>query len=486
MFKRTYFINRSLFSFEPLYGQFDKMNSKMTKSTALKQSKIPHDFEIEEVHATRSNLINFKVFLKNLEAKYKHLGAVKIIPPKCFSSGFKEIPRNSKLTRIIKRQSNIVKSGSDYAYEVAFVNPEEKTFGEYYDQLKQKKIKNNLSNEEIKNIEDLTWKAVKNDKINLYSSDQHESLFSDSCQFGNLNKFTLTESFLHTKSIEFIEGIHTPYSYVGDIFTVFPLHIEDFDLYALNYLHLGYKFWYIIPGTELKKLEQLVNRLALDSGIACDNFLRHKSLMIPPSVLKANGIKFSRVTQKTNEFILIFSGGFHSGFNLGYNIAEAINVGADGWLENYPKFNLCNCKTPMNENYLRVRESLEEVYQREIKQRKNINSFKCDICSITVKTKKLMSRHMVLHLPSRNRFYCPVCSNSFSRERDAKNHFKNKHPNLSMPKEFETRSVDNPRPKGNKVSKKRKFTCRYPKCDKTVLSNYGLKRHMNKCRNKPI
>lgn len=87
------------------------MCSKKGKSTVLKQSEIPHDFEIEEEHATKSDLINFKNFLRSLEIKYMNFGAVKIIPPKCFSSGFKEIPRNRKLTRIIKRETKPVRRG---------------------------------------------------------------------------------------------------------------------------------------------------------------------------------------------------------------------------------------------------------------------------------------------------------------------------------------------------------------------------------------
>lgn len=338
------------------------MNTTKKRSSTVKESEVPHDFEIDEVHATPGDLKDLKGFCKRLELKYKANGAVKIIPPKSFNSGFKELPRDYHLSSIIKRNRVTLKSGRDIAYEVAFDERDQMSFGEYYDQLKKKEIENKLSIEKIKEIEDLTWEAVRKDEINKYSSDHNQSLFSDSCTFGNLNKFTMAESFLHTKSIDHIEGIHTPYSYVGDICTVFPLHIEDFDLPAINYLHLGNKFWYIIPSSQLKELEDLAKRIARDNNIPCTNFLRHKSLMIPPSVLKANNIQFSRVVQEKNQFIIIFSGGFHTGFNCGYNIAEAINLGIEGWLERYPQFQLCDCEGSMNDNMLMVKESLDKLY----------------------------------------------------------------------------------------------------------------------------
>lgn len=461
------------------------MNLRKNRPTVIQQSDVPHDFEIDEVFATRADLKDFKSFCKKLEIKYKHKGAVKVIPYEGFDSGFREIPQDFKLNSIIKRKRSHVSSGRDYAYEVAFVDRNHDTFGNYYNQLKKKEIEDKLSPKEIKKIENSTWKAVKNNKINNYSSDQNTSLFADSCEFGNLNKFTIAESFLHTKAINHIEGIHIPYSYVGDIHTVFPLHIEDFDLYALNFLHLGYKFWYIIPGSQREKLETLVNRLAKDSNITCNNFIRHKSLMIPPSVLKENNIQFSRVLQEKNQYIVVFSGGFHTGFNCGYNIAEAINVGADGWLEEYPKFKLCDCVGPMNDNMLIVKETLDKVYNKEIEAKKNINSFKCSVCQISLKTNKLLKRHMVTHELIRQRFYCTKCPSAFTRERQAKTHSEKKHESLSFTECFITKLADNPHPEGRKPTNLRKFTCEFPHCDVTVYKKHGRKQHMKICPYNP-
>lgn len=48
--------------------------------------------------------------------------------------------------------------------------------------------------------------------------------------------------------------------------------------------------------------------------------------------------------QREGEIIVTFPGGYHSGFNKGFNISEAVNVGTPSWLDLYPSFQSCSCK----------------------------------------------------------------------------------------------------------------------------------------------
>ena len=41
--------------------------------------------------------------------------------------------------------------------------------------------------------------------------------------------------------------------------------------------------------------------------------------------------------------MIVFGGAYHEGFNLGFNIAEAINYGTEDWLEVLPIVNYCKC-----------------------------------------------------------------------------------------------------------------------------------------------
>lgn len=91
-----------------------------------------------------------------------------------------------------------------------------------------------------------------------------------------------------------MNGIQTPYLYIGMAGTSFGYHIEDGDLASLNYHHGGHpKIWYVIPRSEGKKLEKLVRKYTLGK---CDLFIRHKQIMVPPTVLKKHNIKFARVS----------------------------------------------------------------------------------------------------------------------------------------------------------------------------------------------
>lgn len=164
-------------------------------------------------------------------------------------------------------------------------------------------------------------------------------------------------------------GILTPYLYLGMLLTSFGLHIEDSDLCSINYMHDGKpKVWYGIPFSEHDKLHRLAEKLfsSLAESAGCNFYIRHKTLMIPPSLLQANGIRFTRVrihclenmnelksflsqhslfqiVQYPGEFVISLSGGYHMGFNCGLNKAEAINFASNRWLKFYKNFKTCGC-----------------------------------------------------------------------------------------------------------------------------------------------
>lgn len=151
--------------------------------------------------------------------------------------------------------------------------------------------------------------------------------------------------------------------------TFFAFHLEDGDLDSINYLHSGKpKVWYIVPGEEEKKLAHLVQEKFPESD--CDLYIRHKNVMVPPSVLRENGIRFGKVlylifisfmsaaknlffskyifyiqiVQNFGEYVVLFSGCCHSGFNCGINAAEAVNFATKEWLIYFPKYRICSCR----------------------------------------------------------------------------------------------------------------------------------------------
>lgn len=82
-----------------------------------------------------------------------------------------------------------------------------------------------------------------------------------------------------------MDGIQSPYLLIGGPLTSFAFHIEDGNVNSINFLHRGaIKFWYFVPPDQNKKLENLTKKLA--KNIDCDFFIRHKTMMIAPLVLK--------------------------------------------------------------------------------------------------------------------------------------------------------------------------------------------------------
>lgn len=91
-----------------------------------------------------------------------------------------------------------------------------------------------------------------------------------------------------------MDGIQSPYLFIGGPLTSFAFHLEDGNANSINFLHRGaIKVWYFILPGQNKKLENLSKKLT--KNVDCDFFIRHKTMMIPPSVLKKHKIKFARV-----------------------------------------------------------------------------------------------------------------------------------------------------------------------------------------------
>lgn len=207
----------------------------------------------------------------------------------------------------------------------------------------------------------------------------------------------------------------------------FGFHLEDMNLNSINYLHRGSpKVWYFVPASEGEKLEKIANEFGKAVNSTCNNFLRHKALLIPPLVLKEQGMRFSWVVQNPDEYIVSFSAGYHSGFNCGWNEAQSINFGTERWLKFFPEFKHCDCR---DENANTVKKILTDVYcQEEGKLQKRKNSFVCDICQKTFTLKNALSRHMKSsHMSKVRRFTCVLCMTNFTTKYGCEDHIKNCH-----------------------------------------------------------
>ena len=65
--------------------------------------------------------------------------------------------------------------------------------------------------------------------------------------------------------------------------------------------------------------------------------------MINPENLLKNGIGLRRAIQRPGEFVISRAAAYHSGFNAGYNIAEAVNFALPDWIKVADKAKSCQC-----------------------------------------------------------------------------------------------------------------------------------------------
>lgn len=143
----------------------------------------------------------------------------------------------------------------------------------------------------------------------------------------------------------YIPGVTQPYLYVGAWRSLFGWHKEDVDLYSINYLHTGApKFWYTIDLDCNEKFEQLASAYFSDLHKECPEFLRHKTTLIEPHILLRNGIRMRKLVQRQREFVISRAKAYHSGFNAGFNIAEAVNFALKGWIPIGKKASFCKCE----------------------------------------------------------------------------------------------------------------------------------------------
>ncbi|XP_065342011.1 probable lysine-specific demethylase 4B [Cloeon dipterum] len=182
------------------------------------------------------------------------------------------------------------------------------------------------------------------DEQRIYGADINGSLMDANLEVWNIGKLG---SILETVSEESnfkIEGVNTAYLYFGSWKTSFAWHVEDMDLYSINYLHFGApKTWYAIPPSKGRDFERVAADYFPEYSKICNAFLRHKTAIISPDVLKSRDIPFDTITQEAGEIIITFPYGYHAGFNQGFNCAEATNFATERWIEYGKRCAQCSC-----------------------------------------------------------------------------------------------------------------------------------------------
>lgn len=231
---------------------------------------------------------------------------------------------------VSSRRLNNTSEAAEYIDEAAFKN-----FHYGMDDLDE------YTAERCAELETHYWKSLGFNQP-MYAADMPGSLFDDSTTSWNVAKLENLLDVLGTK----VPGVNTAYLYMGMWKATFAWHLEDVDLYSINYIHFGApKQWYSISQEDARKFEKAMKAVWPGDAKSCDQFLRHKTYLISPDVLlKQYGVKVNKLVHYEGEFVITFPYGYHSGYNIGYNCAESVNFATESWLEYGRIARKCNCE----------------------------------------------------------------------------------------------------------------------------------------------
>ena len=195
--------------------------------------------------------------------------------------------------------------------------------------------------ERCEELEEKYWKSLSYTNP-MYGADMPGSLFEEDTTCWNVAKLPNLLDILGSK----IPGVNTAYLYLGMWRATFAWHLEDVDLYSINYIHFGApKQWYSISQADAPKFEKAMRCIYSNEAKTCDQFLRHKTFLVSPSLLKNKyGVSVNRVVHREGQFVVTFPIGYHSGYNLGYNCAESVNFALESWLPYGQKAKKCQCE----------------------------------------------------------------------------------------------------------------------------------------------
>jgi [histone H3]-trimethyl-L-lysine9/36 demethylase len=286
--------------------------------------------------------------------------------------GDKELP--SPMTQVLRGLGGI--------YEYTFLDHRPMTAAEFRDKADkyiESQLGSNYKDLSIEQLERKFWKRLgPTMQPAMYGADMEGTLFSedDDCHGFNVSKLQSCLQLLLMDQDDNesggIPGVTTPYLYFGMWASVFCAHTEDMNLLSINYLHAGApKVWYAVPaGEDSQRFEHLMEANYQHARKECPEYLRHKRSLISPMIMKKAGIPFTSTVQYPGDVIVTFPGSYHSGFNTGFNIAEATNFAVPEWIPYGKKAKVCLCRPDSVRMDMNKFENLLLRYESEVIQNK--------------------------------------------------------------------------------------------------------------------
>mmetsp|Transcript_35918 Transcript_35918/g.57711 ORF Transcript_35918/g.57711 Transcript_35918/m.57711 type:complete len:591 (-) Transcript_35918:206-1978(-) len=367
---------------------------------------------------------NFSKYVESIEDEGKKFGLVKIIPPKEFIPraagyhfdrlGYVGKSRNENKTRsstkledpaIIHSPVRQHVNGSRGVYEVISIMETDYMTVHGFSNECDKRL-NSCSRRErkyfqdrdFKQLERAYWSNISHRSPPLYGADSPGSLFDKDQESWNCNDLGTILNLIRND----LPGVTLPMLYFGMWQSTFSWHVEDMNLFSINYLHFGKpKQWYGIPGSHFEQTERVLKGLYPHQARHCAEFLRHKKCVVSPKLLESAGIPVYRAVQHEGEFMITFPKSFHAGFNYGFNCAESVNFALLSWVPEGCGAKFCRCVTDSvridmidfvkkmtkrkiiseDHPYVKTAQKAEDNRKKSMKARKGVVPWSCPLCT---------------------------------------------------------------------------------------------------------
>ncbi|ETP43407.1 hypothetical protein F442_09836 [Phytophthora nicotianae P10297] len=291
-----------------------------------------------EFYPTRTEFQSFATYIRTVvEPQCANIGICKVIPPRGWFTRSYDISQLDCQVRAPVCQHVAGKKG---IFNVDLVERKTMSPVEFQAMTDAATDKEPEDTEDPLEVERRFWKGLRGTMDPpTYGADIVSTLFGDADALSwNLNDLNTI-----LRKID-LPGVTQSMLYFGMWRAMFAFHTEDMDLYSINYVHTGKpKFWYGVPPDAAPQLERAAQSMFPEKHHECHQFLRHKTSLISPARLKEFGVPFYRAFQKPGEFIITFPATYHQGFNLGFNIAEAVNFATLHWIPYGLKAKICKC-----------------------------------------------------------------------------------------------------------------------------------------------
>ncbi|XP_050430388.1 lysine-specific demethylase lid [Adelges cooleyi] len=252
--------------------------------------------------------------------------------------------------------NEVIKPSDAFGFEQAQREYTLQQFGEMADQFKSKFFNMPVHLVPTEKVEQEYWKIVSSidsTVIAEYGADLHtmdhgsgfptslalrgnenntyyKSYIEDSWNLNNIP--VLKDSVLSFINAD-ISGMKVPWMYVGMCFSTFCWHNEDHWSYSINYLHWGEpKTWYGVPGDAAEAFEEVMKETTPELFHSQPDLLHQLVTILNPNILMKEKVPIYRTDQEAGEFVVTFPRSYHTGFNQGYNFAEAVNFAPADWI----------------------------------------------------------------------------------------------------------------------------------------------------------